>query len=183
VVAAPPSPAQLTFGLLGARTYDRGERGTASAGAAQLDLGYRLPWRGLRARAQLSLGGQSEPPGGFMDVGATRTAYPLRVDVGPRLGAGRVWLQPAAGLALVTSRFAVREPRQVASLRLHVAGSLALDVGLRVGEGVSLRLGGGLLAFPVADDYFVLGELAGQSPRLSLSMGLGLDVALGTKKD
>ena len=46
-----------------------------------------------------------------------------------------------------------------------------------------LKLGGGLLVFPFADDYFVQGEVAGTSPRLSISMGLGLDVALGTKKD
>jgi hypothetical protein len=183
VVPAPPRPARLTFGLLGAMTYDTGERGSASAGAAQLDLGYRLSWYDLRARGQLTLGASHTPPHELMDFGTSRSAYGLRADLGPRLGGGRFWVQPAAGLALVTSRVTIDHPEPISTWRLHIAGSLAVDVGVRLGEGVSLRLGGGVLLFPFSDDYVVQGEIAGASPRTSLSMGLGLDVALGTKKD
>ena len=53
-----------------------------------------------------------------------------------------------------------------------------------IGAGVSLRVELGALAYPLVDQYRDAdGMDLGRSPRLTLSVGLGLDVALGSQKD
>ena len=92
----------------------------------------------------------------------------------------RLSLLRAAGIEplVVVSRV---DAMGVGAMRLHPVALARLTGGLGLGLGGSVRAEVEAALYPVADQYWVGGLAAGQSPIASVAAGLGVDIALGAK--
>ena len=180
-VPGPPQPARFGLGLGAGFAFDSiGGSGGAALGG-QIDFTWVVPGNLLRLRGQLSTT-TTQTLDMTMLTATQRSPVGLRLDIGVRSGADRVWVQPALGAALVVSE--VTSPGAGRAMRVHPALAGSLATGIRLGAGVSLRFEIAAFAFPLTDRYVdAYGFELGRSPGLTLAASLGLDVALGSQKD
>ena len=98
-----------------------------------------------------------------------------RLEIGTELGGRGFWLRPLGGLSLAMTTVRSSPSTGVEVTRLHPALSASLVGGIELTGAVSLRAEAGVLGFPIADRYLTDMGVAGESPRVQLRLGAGLE--------
>ncbi len=144
--------------------------------ATRVDAAWRSPWRAARLRLSFDWGDAASQPT-TTGVSVERQPWTVAGTIGWRRP-GRAWIEGGAGGGLVVSRV---DAMGVGAMRVHPVALARLSGGLGLGLGVSVRAEVEAALYPVADQYWVGGLAAGQSPIASVAAGLGVDIALGAK--
>jgi len=179
--AAVVTSPRWNLGAARALSIDPARSGTSSA--TQIDVGWWTPWRDMRLRARFDWGSRRTLANAADgSLGADRQAWALSLALARRFGHGRLWLEGAAGGALVVSHVtggAMQLGGEV--VRAHPAGAAIASTGVRIGAGASLRLELGGLVYPLRDRYTSEMTTVARSPRSELAAGVGLEVAFGER--